>query len=64
MTFWWTIITHNVFIFKIISGNSLVVQWLGLCGFIAEGLVGELRSPKLQGAAKKEKEDCFIKVDS
>ena len=49
---------------KASEGSSLVVQWLGLCGFIAEGLVGELRSPKLQGAAKKEKEDCFIKVDS
>ena len=32
-------------------GNSLAVQWLGLCPFIAEGpgfiLVGKLRSHKL-----------------
>ena len=41
------------------TGNSLVVQWLGLHAFTAEGpgsiLVGELRSHKLHGAAKKKK---------
>ena len=40
-------------------GNSLVVQWLGLCAFTARAqvrsLVGELRSRKLHGAAEKKK---------
>ena len=39
------------------SGNSLVVQWLGLSAFIAmawvQSLFGELRSHKLHAAAKK-----------
>ena len=39
------------------QGTSLVVQWLGLYTFTAEGwvqsLVGELRSHKPCGAAKK-----------
>ena len=37
-----------------ILGNSLVVQWLGLCTFTAEVhcLVRELRFPNLNGAAK------------
>ena len=41
------------------TGNSLVVQWLGLCIFTAEGpgsipgLVRELRSHKPCGMAKK-----------
>lgn len=41
-------------------GNSLAVLWLGLRAFTAEvpgfnPLVGELRSSKLQGAAKEKK---------
>ena len=40
-------------------GNSLVVQWLGLCTLTAEGLYlipgRELRSHKLSGRAKREK---------
>ena len=39
------------------TGNSLVVQWLGLCAFTAraqvQSLVRELRSHKPLGAAKK-----------
>ena len=41
------------------SGNSLVVQWLGLHTLTAmgrvESLVGELRSHKPRGLAKKKK---------
>ena len=45
------------------SGNSLAVQWLGLCAFTArawvQSLAGELRSCKplrdTHGAAKKKK---------
>ena len=44
---------------KYIWGNSLVVQWLGLGAFTAvaqvQSLVGELRSPKPRGMAKKKK---------
>ena len=42
-------------------GNSLVVQWLGLGTFIAgaqvQSLVGELRSHKSCGVAKKGKKE-------
>ena len=37
------------------NGHSLAVQWLGLGAFTARALVGELRSHKLRGAAKKKK---------
>ena len=41
------------------SGNSLAVQWLGLCTVTAvapgQSLVGELTSHKPRGVAKKEK---------
>ena len=40
-------------------GNSLVVQWLGLCAFTAgaqvQSLVGELRTYKLRSVAKLKK---------
>ena len=39
------------------KGNSMVVQWLGLCSFTTiapvQFLVGELKSHKPHGAAKK-----------
>ena len=42
-----------------ILGNSLEVQWLGLSAFTAmaqvQSLVGELRSHKTRGSAKKKK---------
>ena len=41
-------------------GNSLVVQWLGLYAFtaqaIVQSLVGELKSHKPRGEAKKKRE--------
>jgi len=44
----------------IVTGNSLVVQWLGLTFFTAvawiQSLVGELRSYKMHGMAKNKKE--------
>ena len=44
---------------KLFKGNSLAVQWLGLRTFTAgarvQSLVGELRSSKLRGTAKKKK---------
>ena len=46
---------------KGLSGNSLVVQWLGLGVFTAvagaQSLVGELKSCKPRGVAKKKKEE-------
>ena len=43
--------------YKIVLGNSLVVQWLGLHAFTAvarvQSLFGELRSHKLRSAVKK-----------
>lgn len=46
---------------KNILGNSLVAQWLRLSAFRAEArvqsLVGDLRSHKLSGAAKKKKKE-------
>ena len=46
---------------KITIGYSLVVLWLGLCVFTAEGtgsnLVGELRFHRPYGTAKKEKKN-------
>ena len=45
---------------KLPTGNSLAVQWLGLCAFTAEGwvrfLVWELRSHKLHSTAKNKKQ--------
>jgi len=42
---------------KKVWGNSLAVQWLGLSAFtevaLVQSLVGELRSPKPWGIAKK-----------
>ena len=44
---------------KNIHGNSLAVQWLGLGAFTAgaqvQSLVGELRSHKLRGTARKKR---------
>ena len=49
------------------KGNSLAVQWLGLGAFTAvaqvQSLVGELRSCKPHGVAKKtlrQKQFCFL----
>ena len=39
-------------------GNSLVVHWLGEAG--AQSLIGELRSWKLWGVAKKKKETTVL----
>ena len=50
----------------ITTGNSLAVQWLGLRAFTAEGqvrsLVGELRSHKPSGAAKKKNTETKTKT--
>ena len=50
---------HNKIKIKRLTGNSLVVQQLRLCAFAAEGtgsiLVGELRSHRPYGTAKKRK---------
>ena len=44
-------------------GSSLVVQWLGLSAFTAvarvQSLVGQLRSHKPSGEAKKKKKYMF-----
>ena len=52
---------HNKIKIKRLIGNSLVVQQLRLCAFAAEGtgsiLVGELRSHRPYGTAKKEKKN-------
>ena len=42
------------------GGNSMVVQWLGLCASTAEvrSLVGELRSHKPVRDGKKKKKKC------
>ena len=48
-----------VHITKAAPGNSMVVQWLALSALTAEAqiqsLIGELRSCKLSGMAKKKK---------
>ena len=50
---------------KCFLGNSLVVQWLGLGAFTAvaqvQSLIGELKSHKPCGMAKKKKKKCFLK---
>ena len=49
--------------YKINSGNSLLVQWLGLrastAGAQVPSLVGELRSHKLCGPAKRKKINTY-----
>ena len=49
---------------RCVFGNSLAVQWLGLralsAGARVQSLVGELKSYKLQGVAKKKKERMYI----
>ena len=39
-----------------VTGSSLVVQWLGLRTFTAEGSETKLRSHKLHGTAGKKKD--------
>ena len=50
-----------------IPGNSLAVQWLGLSAFTAgaqvQSLMGELRSRKPHGVAKKKKISLLFIVE-
>ena len=64
----WQGVYSDFFPFKRLDclGNSLVVQWLGLCAFTAErpGSIPdqELRSGKPCSTSQKKKKNCFLAV--